>query len=99
MEKKVIQAIKLLSAADNKLSLKDYHQLCVDICNLGLTEQTLRQLVDSIKHSGPAEMINGNIGAAADHLLNFLLPNPNVDYCYEFTYLVNDFVKYYENNE
>ena len=98
MEEKVIQAMKLL-AANNKLSLKEYHQLCVDICNLGLTEQTLRQLAGSINHSGPSAMIHGNIGAAADHLLNFLLPNPNVEYCYEFMYLVNDFIKYYENKE
>lgn len=98
MEDKIIQAMRLLCGA-NKLNLKDYHQLCIDICDLGLTEQTLREISSSTKHTGPTEMIDGNIGAAAKHLLNFLLPNPNVTYCYEFNYLVTDFVKYYENKE
>ena len=94
MEEKILQACKLINALGSDYTLKDWHEVCIQVMNMGLTESTLKDFIDqSTNKDTLGDMEKGNYYSAANYIRNFIMWNSNnMIYVKEYSYLLESFI-------
>ena len=93
MEEKIKAAIKIIADLGDNFSIKEWHEACVQICNLGLDEKSLTQFISQDnKRSVLGELEQGNPYVAANFINNFIAFNSNISYIKEWSFLIKRYI-------
>lgn len=74
MEEKILQACKIISDAYSNFGVYEWHEACIKIMDLGLTQSSLNSYInDSSQQSdGISGLENGSYYAAASYIKRFI---------------------------
>ena len=100
MKNKILQACKIISRLGSDYDLYEWHKACVEIMDLGLTVESLRQFVESEPEATLGSIEDGNYSAAANYIYNFIFwHDKNISFIKEMSYLIDTFVKVVNSNK
>lgn len=99
MEDKIKQACKIIVKLGDNYSLKEWHEACIQILDLGITVESLKQFISTSNGRDTlGDMEKGNYYVAANYIINFISWNESMPWVIGYSDLVKSFVRVVDKN-